>query len=1105
MERIFASHPPVDNSPTNEYTFAMNIFDWQAKIKERFSALLNGAAAELPHTAYGLMSAVALAPLVSAFASGGPGALWAAMGPIVGGVGGNLLANQMQQWADMQKASESDEAFAAQLAVELNSNATDDSDWRDALDEVHQKLASLELVQQSAQNDDNRVWFVQTLRAEVTELGNEEKYEEGLKKIEITVSGSGAAAFDNGIAAGERGIAANKVKAESINLGDTHHHHYAPGTSPPNPSPSNPSPSNLPPVTSNQGHLTTYLHALRNECDALPLAAMGGEMGMGRELCLGDIYVDLNTTARVKLTEEEKVEAKETGRHLQDDADRPVKVQEAAEQYPYLLLLGDPGSGKSTFVRQLTANNAAALLMGSKQSFPIFVVLHELILGLDTLNEDADFQKARQRERQNQLLELLTSEWTRRLVEWGIADFETDLIAKVRSACGGDVLLILDGLDEIPERLRPLLFEAIPALSNAYSGIVEIIVTCRSRSYSDGMLPGYQPFTLAPFTDEQIADFVEVWYRTQQTLGRMDQRKANYNIQDLQTAALDNLRELADNPMLLTTMTIIHQRDTKLPEQRVELYKQAVDVLMNRWQQGKDQVINLPPKLDALLADNRKLRRILERLAYEAHKAQSSTHRSVQDINQNEDEMSRNDQPLARGMLLVLLEELLNDDIQLATDFLDYIDHRAGLLVGRGGSNQDIANRRAPTYSFPHRTFQEYLAGCYMNHGRDFIRTYLKHVEEEDYWNVAALLGAEELFHNNHNDNAVLDLAYALCTSATPRSESAWRSVVWSGQIAAMIGRTIVEADKKPGGGKAYLKRLIRRLIRLPQTNTLAPIERAEAGRKLGQLDDSRYGVGLKNNLPDINWSTIEEGPFIMGTDLKEDNDGWMDEEPQFSCNLITQAYNISRYLITVKQYSEFAKAGGYHMRKYWTDAGWKWRNAQDITCPETYDPIFQTLNHPQVGVSWYEAVAFCRWLSQVFDTEIMLPSEAHWERAARDTDGRIYPWKGEFDANNCNTFDAGIGSTSAVGFFPSSNAECGASDMAGNVLEWCRTKWLSNYEDYEQKVDNDLEGGMRRLWRGGSFVNLNRSVRCAYRYSDRPEYRSYGLGFRVMASVIAK
>ncbi len=198
---------------------------------------------------------------------------------------------------------------------------------------------------------------------------------------------------------------------------------------------------------------------------------------------------------------------------------------------------------------------------------------------------------------------------------------------------------------------------------------------------------------------------------------------------------------------------------------------------------------------------------------------------------------------------------------------------------------------------------------------------------------------------------------------------------------------------------------------------------------------------------------------------------------------MIHEPYRISRYPITVAQYQAFVDAKGYEKQEYWTAAGWAWRSKNDIQRPETYGGVFQTPDHPQAGVSWYEAVAFCAWLAEQTGLAIGLPSEAQWERAARHTDGRIYPWGNKDEPSQyCNMDETGIGSTSAVGSFANGNAVCGAADLAGNVWEWCRTKWLNDYNDYASQVDDDLAGDATRVVRGGSFFDIRVGVRCAFR-----------------------
>jgi len=157
--------------------------------------------------------------------------------------------------------------------------------------------------------------------------------------------------------------------------------------------------------------------------------------------------------------------------------------------------------------------------------------------------------------------------------------------------------------------------------------------------------------------------------------------------------------------------------------------------------------------------------------------------------------------------------------------------------------------------------------------------------------------------------------------------------------------------------------------------------------------------------------------------------------------------------------------------------------------------------------VTWYEAVAFCRWLTEELrkkgdiapDEEVSLPSEAQWEKAARGTDGRVYPWGDKPDPNRANYRDTGIGTTSAVGCFPGGPSPCWIEDLSGNVWEWCRTKWQVSYEDYRD--EDDLEGDTVRVLRGGAFHDVSRYLRCAFRLMGYPEVRDGNFGFRVVVA----
>ena len=158
------------------------------------------------------------------------------------------------------------------------------------------------------------------------------------------------------------------------------------------------------------------------------------------------------------------------------------------------------------------------------------------------------------------------------------------------------------------------------------------------------------------------------------------------------------------------------------------------------------------------------------------------------------------------------------------------------------------------------------------------------------------------------------------------------------------------------------------------------------------------------------------------------------------------------------------------------------------------------------VHVTWHDAVAYCRWLAKATGKPYRLPSEAEWEKAARGTDGRIYPWGDKWDSRRCNSKEGGPGDTTPVGAYLDGASSYGLLDMAGNVWEWTLSLWGKDWErpdfEYPYKPEDgreNLEAGdsILRVLRGGSFHDSVRHVRCARRYGGVPDFRY--VGFRVV------
>lgn len=315
---------------------------------------------------------------------------------------------------------------------------------------------------------------------------------------------------------------------------------------------------------------------------------------------------------------------------------------------------------------------------------------------------------------------------------------------------------------------------------------------------------------------------------------------------------------------------------------------------------------------------------------------------------------------------------------------------------------------------------------------------------------------------------------------------------------------------------------LVRELLQAAMWNPQIQVEeRAGAGIVLARVGDPRPGVMPKAPFSQENplfaWCELP-APGPRGFKMGEGHE-------RFDCTRIRQDFRLARYPVTVAQYALFVAEGGYgdfrgEPPSWWAAAGewqgfqgWDWVKQAKVTGPQNdSDPVFQTPNHPRIGVSWFEAVAFGRWMNQRFTPEqlglpagwrVRLPTEAEWEYAASAGGTRRYPWGEEDDwPSRCNCAETGLKQTSAVGLFPQGRAACGAEDLAGNVWEWCRSK-LANYAGYNRLKAQELEGpegDAPRVVRGGSWGSRARDYRAAFRSDGHPGLRDRLLGFRLAA-----
>jgi formylglycine-generating enzyme required for sulfatase activity len=266
-------------------------------------------------------------------------------------------------------------------------------------------------------------------------------------------------------------------------------------------------------------------------------------------------------------------------------------------------------------------------------------------------------------------------------------------------------------------------------------------------------------------------------------------------------------------------------------------------------------------------------------------------------------------------------------------------------------------------------------------------------------------------------------------------------------------------------------------------TNTTGDNKPLSAVNLNGQTDGTRSGIflirtGRLAGLPDIAWCDVPAGKFIYAENSSPE---------------IAESYRIAKYPITNVQFQSFVQEPkGYANAKWWSgmhQAG----SEQQLLGP--VNAMWPDADYPREMVSWYEAMAFCEWLSDRLGYKVSLPTEEQWEKAARGTDGSTYPYGNQFDENKANTSESRLGHTSGVDLYPAGVSPFGALGMSGNVWEWT----LSEY--HSRRNDNPGSDNPRVL-RGGSWANSRLYAKTSSRICNFPGDRFLNAGFRLVSAV---
>jgi formylglycine-generating enzyme required for sulfatase activity len=771
-----------------------------------------------------------------------------------------------------------------------------------------------------------------------------------------------------------------------------------------------------------------YLEFVHNDCAYVDIKGLIVGSGKAPRPSIEKVYIPLRTSV-----------GEQPGPGHSGPVDRrTVRLEEVLGDHRKVVVVGDPGGGKSTFLRKLAFEQSGP----SGTQFPVLIRIYVL----------EDFIRRAIQGNKKDAPDIESADWIPRFLEdrskelgWGglNADF---FRSKLREP---STLILLDGLDEVPNASRR---EAIARLferaTMAYRD-ARIVVTTRPAAYAGkSTLDGFDTVVIGDLDTEAVEGFLESWSGF---LFAEDKAGARRNNEQLLSArrAIPAIRRMTLNPMMLTGLAVIQWNERRLPEQRADLYASIL-----KWLSEAQYYKNRRPGHECL-----SLFGVL------ALGMQCYSGGRVKQIEKAE-----------AAMLIAphLLEAPEGRREAAALEFLENELIDSGILRGRGS-----------LLEYWHLTFQEYLAAraCIDSDcpAKD-LQVFQDDCWELQEWREVVLLIPGVMIHNGTTKVS------AFLGALMDRAEDDRSSLATKARAVGLIGAALQDVRAFSPNyrlpDEARYQALLTEILGIFDQRRAADIplqDRREAAEALGQAGDPR----LKRD----NWIPIPSGAFLMGAQKTRKTKPGYDPEAEDHETVredakIERPFRVGRYLVTVEEFRAFVEDedNGYQRKNCWIhDNGIGYTGEE---APEDWDEQILHPNRPVVNVTWYAASAYCVWAGERYGGRIGLPTEEQWERVARGVAGRRYPWGDEPpDANRANYMEANVGEKTPVGLFPAGNTPEGVCDMAGNVWEWTGS-------DYDKSKTT-------KAVRGASFsVNAWR-LRAAVRFGFGPVSRDLLIGFR--------
>ncbi len=632
-----------------------------------------------------------------------------------------------------------------------------------------------------------------------------------------------------------------------------------------------------------------YLQRVRNDCGSLEwLASIRYQEEGAPAVGLASVYTALLTTF---LEDQDKAEK---GHALSREKARPLSALEMLNRESRLVLTGAPGSGKSAFVSYLAVCLAGEQLPDTQPNLTALTEAlpdnngapgeapqpwdHGPLVPVRVILRDFAASKFFPGERTQGDADHVMTFIKHELKQKRCADYVPILEARLRA---GEALVMFDGLDEVPQAgaRRERMIQCIRGFRASF-GDSRILVTCRPYAYEQDQwrIDEFNDAALADFDGGQIQRFIDRWYAGR---SEFDAEQRTTRAEKLKRAVLTRkpLRELVARPLLLTLTAYLHANRHELPERRADLYERLLELLIEKWEAARfktEDAASARKREQYSLAEFLEvgvdaIRLVLERVAFEVHAHQ-------------EDLVNTADIPAEKlTHQLLCLSNTKGEGSQRAVDALaisEYLRDRVGILYQRGGESDLNA-----VYTFPHRSFQEYLAAAYFRREEKYLFELFPDVTCDEWPDLAGHLGRTDPdrwrevvllaggIKATKEPRPVWGLLDALFPEA-PENRTLSKKDAWGLRLAGEIIADNVEREGLTRKRERIFTRIQHALLLPLRTDQLKARERVQVGPHLAKIGDPRPGVTA---LDAMAFCYVPKGSFYLGStdeeELAEDNE----------------------------------------------------------------------------------------------------------------------------------------------------------------------------------------------------------------------------------------